>query len=150
MGKKRKGPVYPVGRREMEKKNIPIIRLESVAGGALQEIAQEAIADIVVNLQDVNTPWKKKRTVTIQLGFTQNEDRNDVTMTMYVKPDLAPPKPIETKFSIGTDLRDGSIYMEEYGPQIKGQMSLSDYNVMPDAKADAEASKVTDFRAKEA
>lgn len=134
----------------MEKKNIPIIRLESVAGGALQEIAQEAIADIVVNLQDVNTPWKKKRTVTIQLGFTQNEDRNDVTMTMYVKPDLAPPKPIETKFSIGTDLRDGSIYMEEYGPQIKGQMSLSDYNVMPDAKADAEASKVTDFRAKEA
>ena len=134
----------------MEEKNIPIIRLETVAGGALQEIAQDAIAEVAKNLQDINTPWKKKRTVTIQLGFTQNENRNDVTMTMYVKPDLAPPKPIETKFSIGTDLKDGSIYMEEYGPQIKGQMSLGDYNVMPDARADTETSKVTDFRAKDA
>lgn len=51
---------------------------------------------------------------------------------------------------MGRDLRDGSIYMEEYGPQIKGQMSFGDYNMMPDARTDAEASKVTDFRAKEA
>ena len=58
----------------METKNIPIIRLESVAGGALQELAQDAIAKVAENLQDINTPWKKKRTVIIQLGFTQNED----------------------------------------------------------------------------
>ena len=134
----------------MEEKNIPIIRLETVAGGALQEIAQDAIAEVAKNLQDINTPWKKKRTVTIQLGFTQNENRNDVTMTMYVKPDLAPPKPIETKFSIGTDLRDGSIYMEEYGPQIKGQMSFDDYAGQQGPARGAETSKVTGFRAKEA
>lgn len=134
----------------MEEKNIPIIRLETVAGGALQEIAQDAIAEVAKNLQDINTPWKKKRTVTIQLGFTQNETRNDVTMTMYVKPDLAPPKPIETKFSIGTDLRDGSIYMEEYGPQIKGQMSLDDYSRQQSPGNVTEVKKVTDFRAKEA
>ena len=66
----------------MEEKNIPIIRLETVAGGALQEIAQDAIAEVAKNLQDINTPWKKKRTVTIQLGFTQNENRNDVTVTI--------------------------------------------------------------------
>jgi len=51
---------------------------------------------------------------------------------------------------MGRDLRDGRIYMEEYGPQIKGQMSLGDYNMMPDAGAGMAANKVTDFRAKEA
>lgn len=130
--------------------NIPIIRLGDVAGGALQEIAQEAIADVVANMQDVNTPWKPMRMVTIKLKLTQNEDRDDATMQISVEKKTAAVKPVETKFSMGKDLRDGSIYMEEYGPQIKGQMSLGDYNVMPDARADTETSKVTDFRAKEA
>lgn len=51
--------------------NIPIIRLGDVAGGALQEIAQEAIADVVANMQDVNTPWKTMRMVTIKLKLTR-------------------------------------------------------------------------------
>ncbi len=135
---------WPGERKVME--NIPIINLGSVAGGALQEIAQEAIADVVANMLDPNTPWKTKRMVTIKLGFTQNEDRDDATMQISVEKKTAAVKPVETKFSMGTDLRNGGIYMEEYGPQIKGQMSLSDYT----AAQDDGGSKVTDFRAKEA
>lgn len=134
----------------MEEKNIPIIRLGDVAGGALQEMSQEAIAEVLANMQDVNTPWKPMRMVTIKLKFTQNEDRNIATMQMSVQKKTESAKPVVTQFSIGTDLRDGHIYAEEYGPQIKGQMSFGDYNVMPDARADTEKSKVTDFRAKEA
>lgn len=126
--------------------NIPIIKLGEVAGGALQEIAQEAIAEVVANMQDPNTPWKTKRMVTIKLAFTQNEDRDDATMQMSVEKKTAAVKPIETKFAVGKDLRDGRIYMEEYGPQIKGQMSIRDYDVLP---GPAET-KVTDFKAKEA
>ena len=79
------------------------------------------------NMQDPNTPWKNKREVVIKLSFTQNEDRDDATCEISVSKKLAQTKPIETKFSIGQDLRDNSIYMQEYGPQIKGQMRLEDY-----------------------
>lgn len=130
--------------------NIPIIRLGDVAGGALQEIAQEAIADVVANMQDVNTPWKPMRMVTIKLKLTQNEDRDDATMQISVEKKTAAVKPVETKFSMGKDLRDGSIYMEEYGPQIKGQMSFDDYARQQGPARGAETSKVTGFRAKEA
>lgn len=130
--------------------NIPIIRLGEVAGGALQEIAQEAIADVVANMQDVNTPWKPMRMVTIKLKLTQNEDRDDATMQISVEKKTAAVKPVETKFSMGKDLRDGSIYMEEYGPQIKGQMSFDDYAGQQGPARGAETSKVTGFRAKEA
>ena len=130
--------------------NIPIIRLGEVAGGALQEIAQEAIADVVANMQDVNTPWKPMRMVTIKLKLTQNEDRDDATMQISVEKKTAAVKPVETKFSMEKDLRDGSIYMEEYGPQIKGQMSFDDYAGQQGPARGAETSKVTGFRAKEA
>ena len=130
--------------------NIPIIRLGDVAGGALQKIAQEAIADVVANMQDVNTPWKPMRMVTIKLKLTQNEDRDDATMQISVEKKTAAVKPVETKFSMGKDLRDGSIYMEEYGPQIKGQMSFDDYAGQQGPARGAETSKVTGFRAKEA
>lgn len=130
--------------------NIPIIRLGDVAGGALQEIAQEAIADVVANMQDVNTPWKPMRMVTIKLKLTQNENRDDATMQISVEKKTAAVKPVETKFSMGRDLRDGSIYMEEYGPQIKGQMSFDDYAGQQGPARGAETSKVTGFRAKEA
>lgn len=129
--------------------NIPVICLEEIAGGALQEIAQKAIAEVVANMQDPNTPWKAKRVVTIKLGFTQNEERNDATVQISVEKKTAPVKPVETKFSIGKDLRNGQIYMEEYGPQIRGQMSLDDYAAAREPEPDA-ADKVREFRTKEA
>lgn len=129
--------------------NIAIVNLEEIAGGALQEIAAQAIAEVVENMQDPNTPWKPKRMVIIKLGFTQNEDRNDATMQISVEKKTAAVKPVETKFSIGKNLRSGEVFMEEYGPQIRGQMSLEDYAVKAAAGA-SDALKVTEFKAKEA
>ena len=128
--------------------NIPIIRLGEVAGGALQEMSQEAIAEVLANMQDVNTPWKPM--VTIKLKFTQNEDRDIATMQMSVQKKIESVKPVVTQFSVGKDLRDGRIYAEEYGPQIKGQMSLDDYSRQQGPGNVSEVNKVTDFRAKEA
>lgn len=106
--------------------NLEIINLVELAGGALQEKAQQAIAEVVANMQDPNTPWKNKREVNIKLAFTQNEDRDNATCEISVTKKEAPVKPVQTQFSIGKDLRDGSVYMEEYGPQVKGQLSFDD------------------------
>lgn len=109
----------------MEEKSI--LSLQDIAGGALQEKAQQAIKDVVENMQDPNTPWKNKREVVIKLAFSQNEDRDDAACEISVSKKLAQAKPIKTTFCIGKDLINGRVYIEEYGPQIKGQMSISDF-----------------------
>ena len=35
---------------------------------------------------------------------------------------------MKTSFYIGKDLKTGEIFAEEYGKQIKGQMSIDDYS----------------------
>lgn len=133
------------------------IELKEIAGGALQEKAQKALQDVFENMQDPNTPWKNKREVVIKIKFTQNEDRDDATCEISVEKKLAQPKPVETKFALGTDLTTGEVEATEYGPGIKGQISLDEYQraqvdgktvdtetgeIMEDSKADA----VVDFR----
>lgn len=131
--------------------NVTDIRLEDLAGGAINELAQGAFEKVFENMRDVSTPWKPKRTITITLDFTQNEDRDDITMRTSVKAKTEPVRPMATKFAVGKDLRSGQIYIEEYGPQIKGQMTLGDYMAAPQTvETDAGTNKVTDFRAKEA
>lgn len=105
------------------------LKLQEVAGGALQEKANQALQKVFANMQDPNTPWRNKRVVTIKLSFTQNEDRDDSTCEISVDTKLAPVKPVETKFSIAKNLKTGEVEAMEYGPGIKGQMTLSDYPI---------------------
>lgn len=58
---------------------------------------------------------------------------------------------------MGQDLKDGGIYMEEYGKYIKGQMTLDDtqpHQVIGDDVVDTDTGevvgKVTPFNVKEA
>ncbi len=126
------------------------VSLEDLAGGALQENASKAIEEVIKNMQDPNTPWKNKRVVTIKLAFTQNEDRDDATCDISVEKKLAAVKPVETKLSIGKDLKTGKVYMQEYGPGVKGQMSFEDLdsaqnNIVVDGKnVDAETGEIQD------
>lgn len=122
------------------------LKLQEVAGGALQEKAQQALSKVFENMQDPNTPWKNKRVVTIKMAFTQNEDRDDSTCEISVDTKLAPVKPVETKFSLGKNLKTGEVEAVEYGPGIKGQMSLDDYQTTgADGRTvDTETGKIKD------
>jgi len=102
------------------------INLDTFAGGALQEKFDDAIGKILKNMQDPNTPWKVKRAITIEIGFSQNEDRDDAQVDVSVKTKVAPTSPVGTRIAIGTDLKTGEIFAEEYGKQIRGQMSIND------------------------
>lgn len=105
------------------------INLYDVAGGALQEKANQAFAQVMGNLQDPNTPWKNKRKINICLTFEQNEERTDCTCDISVSTKLAAVKPVKTKFCTGRDLLTGSIQAQEYGPGIKGQMGFEDIGI---------------------
>lgn len=102
------------------------IKLKDIVGGALQEQFSKSFEKIVENLQNPNTPYKNSREITIKLKFTQNEKRDDVKCAVQVSEKLAPQAPMETSFAIGKDLKTGELYAEEYGKQIKGQMSFDD------------------------
>lgn len=125
------------------------INLTEIANGALQENVQTAIEKVVANMLDPNTPYKNKRQVTVKLSFLQNEARDDVTCDVSVETKLAPVKPLRTSFAIGSDLATGEIYVEEYGKQIKGQMSLKDMQHQQEdeaEQADLEKSEIIDYR----
>ena len=110
------------------------VELQDLVGGALQEKFQKAFAKVIENLQDVNTSYTIKRGITIKLTFDQNEARDDVSVSVDVSEKLAPQAQMKTSFYIGKDLKTGDVYAEEYGKQIRGQMSLEDYETKDDVQ----------------
>lgn len=105
----------------------PLYDLSKFAGGAVQQDFDRAITEVFANMQDPNTPYKPKRSVTIKVGFEQNEQRDDVNVEIVVDKKLVSKSSISTKMAIAKDLKSGKIVAEEYGKQIKGQMSLDDF-----------------------
>lgn len=103
------------------------VELKEMVGGALQEQFGKSFEKVVENLQNPNTPYKNSREITIKMKFTQNEQRDDVKCAIQVSEKLAPQAPMETCFAVGKDLATGQMYAEEYGRQIRGQMSVNDY-----------------------
>lgn len=103
------------------------VNLETFAGGALQEKFDDAMEKVLLNMMDPNTPWKNKREITVKVTFEQNEDRTDTTVNVAVVPKLAPVKPIGTRMAIGKNLKTGDVFAEEYGTQLRGQMTLEQY-----------------------
>lgn len=102
------------------------IELKEMIGGALQEQFARAFESVVDNLQNPNTSYKNCREITIKLKFVQNELRDDVKCAVQVSEKLAPQTPMETSFAIGKDLKTGKIFAEEYGKQVRGQLSFND------------------------
>lgn len=114
-----------------EKMNL--LNLKDLANGALQEKADTAMRKVLENMQDPNTPWKNKRQINIKIAFVQNEGRDDAAMEVSVDTKLAPVSPVVTRMAIGKDLMSGKTYAQEYGRQIKGQMSLDEYSAQTGA-----------------
>lgn len=134
------------------------INLEEFAGGALQEKFEQAFEKTIQNMLDPNTPWKNKRKITVEVTFEQDEMRQDTAVHVSVVTKLAPVKPVETRMVIGKNLKTGETFAEEYGKQIRGQMSIDDFqeNEVGEQLVDVETGevkepeKIVDFRAKQA
>lgn len=104
------------------------VELQNIVGGQLQEKFGKSFMKVIENLQDPNTSFKVKRGITIKLDFTQNESRDDVSVSVLVTEKLAPQQDMNTKFYVGKDLKTGELFAEEYGKQVRGQMNLDDFS----------------------
>lgn len=110
------------------------ISLEELVGGSLQEQFAKAFDKVVGNLYDPNTSFREVRKIVIELKFTQNEARDDVSCAVSVREKLAAQAPIQTAFVVGKDLKTGEMFAEEYGKHKhpKGQMTIEETLVDPD------------------
>ena len=124
------------------------VQLAELVGGALQEKFQNSFEKVLENMLDPNTPFKARRSITIKIGFDQNEQRDDIKAHITVSENLAPQGAIETSFAFGRNLKTGEIEVEEYGKQIKGQMSFLDKSqtkvVVGEDLVDTETGEVVD------
>ena len=118
------------------------IELKELVGGALQEQFAKSFEKVVENLLNPNTPYKNTREIAIKLKFRQNEHRDDVKVDISVAEKLAAQAPMQTGFAIGKNLQNGALYAEEYGKQIRGQLSMSDVQQQPEENIDPETGEI--------
>lgn len=71
---------------------------------------------------------KKKRTLTIQISFTPDEDdREDVSVDVSTNVKLAPETGLSTQLWINKDFKSGEVSITEHAKgQIKGQLTLDE------------------------
>lgn len=122
------------------------VELKDLVGGALQEQFSKAFDKVVENLQNPNTSYRNTRKITIELKFTQNEARDDVKCAVSVTEKLAAQSPLETGFAIGTDLRTGKVYAQEYGKQVRGQIGMDMVDMNTGEIIEPQADNVVDLR----
>ena len=99
------------------------LEFDKFAEGAFKERAKQGIEEVMKNINDPNTDWKKKRKLTIELVFTPNEARDLAMVDIQTKAKLEPSKPTKTTFMMGTDGK-GGIIASEFKNQIPGQSTM--------------------------
>lgn len=100
-----------------------MINLETLADGALAEKVNIALKEVLNNIADLNTDYKIKRKLNVEITFEAQEDRELALLDIKTKTKLAPPKSIGTKIIIGTDGK-GGIIASEFGKQVPGQSCM--------------------------
>ena len=100
-----------------------MINLESFAGGALAEKFNDGFQEVLKNISDLNTDFKKKRKLTLELEFQPDEERELSLIDIKVKTKLIPPVPVATKILIDKD-GNGNVVASEYQKQVRGQQHM--------------------------
>nr|DAT54041.1 MAG TPA: hypothetical protein [Caudoviricetes sp.] len=100
-----------------------IFDLEKFAGGALAEKFNIGLKEVLENIADPNTDPIKQRTLTLELKFKSDEERELSMVDIVVKTKLQPNMPVATKIIIDKD-GEGGIVASEYKNQLKGQQHM--------------------------
>lgn len=103
-----------------------LMNFNEIAMGALAEKLNMSLEEVVKNLLDPNTDFKKTRTLTITMKFKTDDTRELSSMEVETKTKLAPTLPVSTKMLIGRDIKTGKVMAKEWDNQIKGQVAAEE------------------------
>jgi hypothetical protein len=94
------------------------VSLETLGQGAAVERFNLALQDALDNIQDVNTPAKTKRVVTLKATIAPSEDRDIGNIMVDVSTKLAPIKPFDVRVFMGRDKEGKGRATEYISPQV--------------------------------
>lgn len=91
------------------------LTLENLKGGAVPVLFQRELTKVLANIQDPNTPAKKKRRITITVDLTPEEDRERATLALQVSSSVPAHKPEASLIYLGE--RDGQLVAVGFDPK---------------------------------
>lgn len=124
-----------------------MIDLNKLADGALAEKVNTELSRVLDNIADPNTDPEKKRSITITMTISGDENREVLNTSVLTKSKLVPSKEVQTKLLMGAD-KQGNMIGKELRSGAKGQMFIdNEADVAEDTgeKVDKE-DKVLNFR----
>lgn len=101
-------------------KNIKF-NISDLQEGGVQERIDAEVKQIMVNILDLNTDFKTKRKLTIDITFESDENRKVVNTTAQVKSKLAPGASVATTMLVGRDFDSGIVQAAELKSGTPGQ-----------------------------
>lgn len=101
------------------------LKLNTLAGGALQEHFERELETVLENIHDINTSPKKARTITMTLKLTTNDARDIIGVDVAAKSTLVPVDATEFNMVTGKNER-GTIEVKELRSGAKGQTFVDD------------------------
>lgn len=104
------------------------VTLVSMADGAAVELFDRMLEDALRNIQDVNTPPKAKRTITIKVEITPDEDRTLGNVSVSASTKFPSINTVNTKFFMGKIA--GKPAAVESNPQQMGLFGKPGANVV--------------------
>ena len=98
----------------------------ALANGAVQEKLDGELVKLFENIHDPNTKAEDKRTITIKLEFTPDENRQTVKVNSNIAVKLANVKDVGMTVLTGKNLSDGKIEAKELKSNVPGQTYFDD------------------------
>lgn len=106
----------------MDNKKVDIqLPFSELAEGAIQEKLNYELEKVFNNIHDPNTKATDKRTVTIKLDFTPDDNRQTVNVDSNFTTKLANVTGVSTTVLTGKDLTSGKVQAKELQSNIPGQ-----------------------------
>jgi len=102
----------------MTEKTLPVVTLTSLADGAAAELFQSELDKLLRNIQDPNTDATATRTVTLQVTFAPDEDREKGEVRIKASSKLAGLKGAKTEVYFGR--HQGQLVATEFNPRQAG------------------------------
>lgn len=107
------------------------VSISTLAAGAVEERFNDGLQEVLTNIIDPNTDWKKKRKIVMTITLLPNEERNLSFVDCDVKITTAPQKTVRTALYIDEDGR-GKAVAAEMVKQAPGQTYIGDHGEIID------------------
>lgn len=109
----------------MDNKNIDL-PLSEMAQGAIQEKLDYELKKVFNNIHDPNTKPTDKRSITIKLDFTPDDNRETVKTESNFTTKLANVEGVSTTVLTGKDYGSGDVQAKELKSNMPGQTYFDD------------------------